>query len=57
MTPLNMSTFLMRTLLDAPVTCSHRDVYKQPLKSGHLSNEDSAYCPSYVEMYSKLRLK
>ena len=27
------------------------------LNSGHLSNEDSAYCPSYIEMCTKLPLK
>ena len=37
-------------------------VYNRPhvrdtLNSGHLSNEDSAYCPSYIEMCTKLPLK
>ena len=27
-----------------------------PLNSGHLSNEDSANCPSYIEMCTKLPL-
>ena len=30
---------------------------KLPLKLGHLSNEDSAYCCSYIEMCMKLPLK
>ena len=30
---------------------------KDTLNSGHLSNEDSAYCPSYIEMCAKLSLK
>ena len=30
---------------------------KLPLKYGHLSNEDSAYYPSYIEMCIKLPLK
>ena len=30
---------------------------KYTLNSGHLSNEDSAYCPSYIEMCTKLPLK
>ena len=30
---------------------------KDTLNSGHLSNEDSAYCPSYIEMCTKLPLK
>ena len=30
---------------------------KVALDSRHLSNEDSAYCPSYIEMCTKLPLK
>ena len=28
--------------------------FKGTLNTGHLSNEDSAYCPSYIEMCTKL---
>ena len=30
---------------------------KDALNSGHLSNKDSAYFPSYIEMCTKLPLK
>ena len=30
---------------------------RDTLNAGHTSNEDSAYCPSYIEMCTKLPLK
>ena len=32
-------------------------IIKDTLNSGHFSKEDSAYCPSYIEMCTKLSLK
>ena len=45
--PLNTDTSLLRTVPTVPATYIEMCT-KLPLNLGHPSNEDSAYCPSYV---------
>ena len=40
--PQILGIVLMKTVLTVPVTYVHRDVYKLPLKYGHLSNKDNS---------------
>ena len=44
----------MRTVPTVPATYIEMCT-KLPLKQGHLSNEDSAYCPSHIEIKAQIR--